>query len=397
MRAPTTAPIRRDLVERSELAVASADRWLSVQASAALLLANARYWTTVAPFARAELRRWEKLARRIPDSKLRTLALQKLRDEHFNAEVAATLATLAPRTHRARVVEAIVALEVMYDYLDGLTEQPAPDALRNGRQLFRAFTDALVPDVTVGSDYYHCLSDADDGGYLSELARAVKSVLSHLPATASIIGSAQAGATRCAEAQTRVHAVPSQGQAQLESWAEREASGTALQWREWLAGAVASVLAVHALIAAASDPRTTEVQAAAIDDTYLSISALSTMLDSLIDYEHDVDTATPSYIKSYDDHDLLAPELAYVARDAVSRARTLPHKAHHVMTLVGVVAYYTSDPAARTRMARPLIAQVHRELRPTILPTLAVMRGWRMAKRLRRRSRTCLPRDKDTK
>ena len=55
------------------------------------------------------------------------------------------------------------------------------------------------------------------------------------------------------------------------------------------------------------------------------------------------------------------------------------------MTLVGVVAYYTSVPAASSAFARPLIAPVRAELAPLIMPTLTIMRGWRAAKRVRRR------------
>ena len=88
----------------------------------ALALANVRFWPTVAPLVGVQFKKWEQRARAIEHPALQALALAKLREEKFNAEVAATLATLAPREHRGVVVEAIVAYEVMYDYLDGLTE-----------------------------------------------------------------------------------------------------------------------------------------------------------------------------------------------------------------------------------------------------------------------------------
>src|SRR5580704_2983702 len=77
-----------------------ADRKLLARAGLALVLANARYWTTVAPQARSELARWRARANQIEDRELRTLALGKLAEEGFAAEVAATLATLTPRRHR---------------------------------------------------------------------------------------------------------------------------------------------------------------------------------------------------------------------------------------------------------------------------------------------------------
>ena len=118
---------------------------LEMRAGAALVAMNARYWSTVHPRVRRQLRRWQSRARLIPDPTLRALALSNLEGERFNVEVAATLATLAPRRHRPRAIEAIVALQVMYDYLDGLSEQPAADPLGNSRRLFSAFGDALAP------------------------------------------------------------------------------------------------------------------------------------------------------------------------------------------------------------------------------------------------------------
>jgi tetraprenyl-beta-curcumene synthase len=271
---------------------------------------------------------------------------------------------LAPRAHRARAVEAIVALEIMYDYLDGLTEQPIPDPLRNGHQLFQAFTDAVTTDAELDQDHYRYNPQTEDGGYLKELANTVKAALAHLPSTTAIAEVARASAVRCAEAQIRVHAVPRLGSTQLERWATHEATGTALQWQEFLAGAMASVLAVHALIAAATDQHTTPEQATAIDTAYLSISALSTMLDSLIDCAHDASTDRPWYLQHYKNRALLTRQLTHVTRHAATQARALPNAAHHTMTLVGVAAYYTSAPTATDEPARPLITYPPRAQAP---------------------------------
>jgi tetraprenyl-beta-curcumene synthase len=359
------------------------DRRLVARAGVALVIANVRYWPTVAPIVRRQLSRWEQHASRIPDPILQALALQKLREERFNAEVAATLATLAPRAHRADAVEAIVAFEVMYDYLDGLTEQPTPDPLRDGGQLFRAFTDAVRPPGEASGGYYSQHPQSDDGGYLEGLADAVAGALARLPASASISQVAQGSAARCAGAQTRINAAPSVGSAQLERWAATGASETGLGWREFLAGAASSVLAVHALIAAGADPRTTREQAVEIDRAYLSICTLSTILDSLIDYEDDIAAGEPSFIQLYPNEKLLASGLASAAHLAAGRARTLPNGPHHLMTLVGVVAYYTSAPSASSGFARPIAIGIQQELRPLITPTLGVMRAWRAAKRMR--------------
>jgi hypothetical protein len=361
------------------------DRRLLGRSLLALGVANVRYWPSVWPLVQAQLRRWELRARAIADPELRALALGKLHSEAFNAEVAATLATLVPTARRAHAVEAIVALEVLFDYLDGLTERPTGDALRDGERLFGAFTDALDPSAERGGGYYREHLGAGDGGYIEELSAAVRGAVARLPGAQAIEQSARRSASRCAQAQIRIHAEPRLGTAQLEEWAEREAQGTGLHWRELAAGAASSVLAVHALIAAAADARVTREEAVALETAYLSICVLITVLDSLVDDDEDMLADEPGFIRLYGDRDRLAETLASVAARAMRQAGALRHDAHHVMTLAGVVAYYASDPGAGSGLARPVAERLRAELAPLSYPTLAVMRAWRLAKRGRGR------------
>jgi len=370
---------------RDDRSTVFADRRALAHAGWALVLANARYWTTVAPKVRGELARWRARAERIEDPGVRAVALRALREEGFAAEVAATLATLTPPRRRAAALRAIVALEVMYDYLDALTELPTPDPLGNGRVLFKAFTDALDPKADLDDDHYRHNPAGSDGGYLHELATTVKQTLATLPAAGTLAPAMQRAAARCAEAEVLTHVAALTGGSQAETWAKQTANGSGLQWREYLAGAASSVLAIHALIALAGDARTTPEQAEPIDDAYLALGVLSTMLDSVVDYEQDAADGTLAYINHYDDRAELAERLSVVAQEAARRARDAPASAHHLMTLAGVAAYYTSAPSASSELARPVTRRLQRELRPLITPTLAVMRGWRLAKRLRTR------------
>src|ERR1700735_2167569 len=107
----------------------SDDRTMAARALAAFALANARYWTGVAGHVRREMCHWQTRAQAIGDPELRALALAKLSTEGFNAEAAAIDATIAPRATRRQAVRAIVALELLFDYLDGLTERPCTDPL----------------------------------------------------------------------------------------------------------------------------------------------------------------------------------------------------------------------------------------------------------------------------
>lgn len=358
----------------------------TVLTAVALVRANVRYWPTVAPLTARELRRWEHRADDIPDPGLRELALSKLREEHFNAQVAATLATLLPCAARPAAVRALVALEVAYDYLDGLTERPAPNPLQSALVLFASFTGALEPFPSGGWDPRREAArsgDGEDGGYLDALAQEVRGQLAGLPAWRLLAPVAQAAAARTAQAQARLHAAPALADAQLQQWARPLAARSGLGWREFVAGAAASVLACHALIVAAADPATTRTDAERIDGFYLRLCALSTLLDALIDRDRDLQAGTSSLLRFYRDERELALSARCLAREASMLARALPDGPHHLMIMLGVVSYYTSAPGAGSTLARPVRSSLWRELSPLIFPTLAVMAAWRAAKRLR--------------
>jgi tetraprenyl-beta-curcumene synthase len=369
------------------------DRRLTARALLALAVANARYWPGVWPTVQAQLRRWERRAAAIEDPELRTLALEKLHGERFNAEVAATLATLGPRPHRPAAIEAIVALEVLYDYLDGLTEQPSQDPLADGEALFGAFMDAVdVSARGIDRDYFRHRRGRDDGGYLRKLSTATRAALRRLPATVAVADATTHAAALCAQAQIRKHAAATIGPEQLESWARHEAASASLGWRELIAGAASSVLAVHALIAAAADPETTPEDAAGLAQTYLLTGVLITGLDSLVDYTGDVTAGEPGFAGLYEDQDELAAALSDACARAAANAATVSNGPHHLMTLAGVVAYYTSAPGARSEIARPVSEELQAQLQPLITPTLAVMRSWRLGKRTAERWRRTGPR-----
>jgi tetraprenyl-beta-curcumene synthase len=384
-----SAPVKRRSVGLRPTRI-FARRRLAAQTGVALLRVNIRYWTMVAPLVRVQLRRWEQYAQAIPDQQFRALALRQLRNEGFYSEAAATLATLAPTKHRARVVEAIVASTVMAEYLNAVSEQPSSDPLRNGHRLYRAFREAVDKDSELTDDYYSCGNEnRDDGGYLKQLASTVRDTLKSLPSARTVVEPMRRAAERYCEIEVRAHAVEHAGVAQLESWAGREGTRMGLHWRELLAGGAASVLCVDALLVAAAEEGTTPEQAAGLDRTYLFISALTTMLDSLVDREADLRAGKTnvSYLRYYDSDATLRAELLSTVRSAVASARTAPHAVHHVMTTVSAVAYYTSAPEASQAPMRSIVAPLHKELRPLIGPTLAVMRIWRAAKRLRARLR----------
>ena len=206
--------------------------------------------------------------------------------------------------------------------------------------------------------------------------------LARLPASARLAEPMHAAARRSAEAQLRIHAAPADGREGLERWARAQAPEDPGRWRELLAGAASSVLCLHALIAASADPRSTPEQGLRIDRAYLWIAALPTILDSLADRCSDARSGQPGFAMLYESGEALAAGLSHATASAITHARAAPHAAHHVMTLVGVLAYYGSALKRTDRFARQAMAPTARRLRVLLTPTLAVMRAWRLAKRI---------------
>ncbi len=365
----------------------AADLRLSTRACGALAVMSARYWTTAARQTKRHLRRWREEAEAIPDLTLRELALTKLAEEQTNAYFATTFATLAPRPQRASAIEAIVALQIIYDYLDGLTEQPSADPLCNGLELFRALSDAVSPAHQPHHEYYSRHPRADDGGYLSRLVTTARGALAKLPATTAVSDIARAAAARCAEAQVRAHSAASLGTTQLEQWASEQARDDGASWQVSLAGAASAIISIHALVAAAAQPGTTREPATLLNTFYRrSTCTLATILDGLADRGRDQRSAENQigYLHYFPETDLLSGLLVGLTRQALQEAPYLPHAGHHLMTLSGVVAYYTSALEHSDDSSKAIVAPLQRELKPMITPTLAFMRAWRLGQRLQR-------------
>lgn len=348
---------------------------LLLEAWAALAVANIRYWRTVAPIVDAQIEHWRARAEAIADTSTRALALSKLDGERFNAEAGAMLATFAPASHRPKVVEAIVALQLLFDLLDGLSERSTAEPIADGERLFAVFTDALSTEPPASAD-----PSLAAGEYTQQLASAAQRALSDLPAMHAVVGSAHIAAARAAGAQIHMHAVAQLGVGQLRRWAQRFSSETPLPWRELSAGAASSVLCVHALIAAAADSDTNPAQAAEIDRAYLSICVLLTLLDSLTDREQDARDGRLGYVDLYDEEQLPDALDASLTR-ADAQVRRLSDPARHLMMLGAVVAYYASAPGAEGQAAGEHVARLRRGLQPMIAPTLLVMHSWRAKRR----------------
>lgn len=286
------------------------------------------------------------------------------------------LSTVAPGHLRRDVVVAQIALEVLYDFLDTLTEQTVDDQLGNGLALYSALIDAVGGGPV--ADYYRLHGRGDDGGYLRDLVATCADRFTRLPAAGAVAPFVRQTGIRCATAQARTHAVDALGVDQLADWAAAETDHDLLWW-EAAAGMAASVVGMHALIAAAARPWTSMESAAALAQLYLPICSLTTLLDSYDDHDRDMRDGSHSFVAYYADLDEAVQRIAFVAGLASALAASMPNDRHHHLVMVaGVAGFYLSGFPERD--ARYIAAALPPAIRPLVSAILGLFKIWRAAR-----------------
>jgi tetraprenyl-beta-curcumene synthase len=329
------------------------------------------------------LRRWQTRARAIDDPVLRHLALDAMRAKRRSLEGAVAFAAFVPPPAQRPVITALAAYQVIFDYLDTVSEQPNADPIRNGRQLNQALLSALDPGEKC-CDYYAHHRQCSDGGYLDALVDTCRASLAELPSYMAILAPVRRAAERIITYQSLNHGDSEHSHAAFQHWASGETRpSTGLRW--WETGAAAgSSLGVLALISATADPALTDRETDALDDAYYPwIGALHTLLDSLVDRHED--TTTPghrSLIGYYTSPAEAAARLEMIAVQAVRRASVLPHAYNHAMILAAMACFYLSEPQASAPDARLAKQQVLASMGALATPTMAVLRARRAAGRL---------------
>ena len=340
------------------------------------------YWLQVFPRARSELRRWELRARSIPDPELQRLALDKLRDEGVCAEGVAAFALLAVASERAAVVRFCVAFEVMYDLVDGLGEQPVPDALANNRQLSRALAAALDPAAPL-IDFYAFHPRGGDGGYLTDLIAACRAVLTTLPSYPLFADALRRAVERAGEAQSLNHSGMLAGDMRpLALWAASQETDLALCWWE-LASAAAAPLCIYALCALSSHADVTAQEASLLEATYFPwVAGLLGVLESLVDQEEDEAAGTHSYASHYASPEEAAARAALFAQRAADLMSSLRQPWAHRVILAGMVATNLSHSGAGDEMAQRAGSEVRARIEGPVASLLLLLRLRRRLKQL---------------
>lgn len=331
--------------------------------TAGVLISLVEYEASIVSLARREIRRWATAAAAIPDLTLRRLATRAIAIDASNAEAAAAFAAAAPRRLRRVSVELLVAQQILLDYVDMLGEQTAD--LEYGRAIGAALPAAISASVP-GFD-----SICGDGGYLIALIATCRRRLQQLPSATAVEQEAEAAAIRCAEALAHTHTSAGTGDdAELHRWTTRQASKGGYTWWEIAAGGNSN-LALLALLAAAADPATTNADADAIASAYWPhVCIMSTLMDSLVDYERDAMCTNLSFVSHYSDTCAARDGLVHATQRSLTAVRSLRRSHTHTMIVCGVAGYYAAAAAPGSlaaEVAPSVIAQLGRAATPITL------------------------------
>lgn len=345
----------------------------------AFALAAGRYWLTVLPLARRELRHLRGRAGDIPDAGLRRLALDVYESDWASLEGVAAFAAFAHPDLRATLVSLLVRLQSIYQYTDSLMEQPNSDPAANARQLHAAILIAVQPGRP-HIDYYRHDTHGEDGGYLVELVDRCRTLLAELPSYGLIAKAVLEQVERIVFYQSHINLAGAQDHPALARWAELEAPAKVEQ-RWWEpAAATGSSLATLALLSAAADPDLTERHAQAVEALYWPwMGALHTLLDSLIDRTEDAATGQQNLLDHYSSTGEMVERMGLLAAEAARRAKAVG--VEHRLILAGMTSLYLSDPNAWSPYARDTTERVLAALGGLARPAMLVLRARRLVHR----------------
>jgi len=321
---------------------------------------------------------WRAHARLIPDQSIRADALNSLAGKRGNIDGAA-LFWIIPRSRNPCLLKLLVAYQVMWDFLDSVSETGAIAGQANGRQLHLALVDAVDHERPI-SDYYRLHPWHKDAGYLRALVEACRRSSQRLPSFEPLRPLLVREAFRANVQAINHDEGHRQRSTALSEWVGREyAPRDDVPWFE-LAAAAGAGLSIYALFALAVEPQLDDFDAIRIYNAYFPwASALATMLDSYVDQDEDLANGDHVYIEHYRSAEKMATGIDGLVKRSVLEVAALPNGERHVLLVACMIAMYLSKDSARVsarhEMTRGLL-RAGGSLTSTMLP---VLRLWRIA------------------
>lgn len=297
----------------------------------------------------------------------------------------ASLFSILPKHRDRPLLKLLVAYQIMWDFLDSVSERGACTGQANGRQLHRALVEALDPEAPI-SDYYRFHPWKDDGGYLLTLVETCRRMCVKLPSYPQVRSLMLCGVERCAIQSLNHEPEQRCRDAALKEWAEHDfVQEQTLSWFERTAAAGAFM--PHVLLALATEPCCDQYELLAVYSTYFPwVSLAITMLDSYVDQVDDAANEGHSYISHYASEAVALERLAAIIRRIVRYAASLPNGRRHAVITEGIVAMYLSTCSVNTPTIREktrMLAQAGGSLTRLLLP---IAHAWRATRAQRLKS-----------
>ena len=335
------------------------------------------------PAVTRELRGWHARAEAIPDERIRRDALSALDRKRGNTHGAALFWTL-PSVRSSCLLRLLVTYQVMWDFLDCVSESGAGTGQTNGLQLHLALVEALDPGRPT-SDYYRHHPWREDGGYLHTLVAECRHCCRELPSFQVIRPVLVREATR-ANVQAINHELdPARREIGLREWVAREFPGDelpadrAVSWFE-LTAAGGAGLTIYALFALAAEPACSETDVARAYHAYFPwTSAIATMLDSYVDEPEDTANGDHRYVAYYSGPEPATRRIDQLIRRCLDEARGLKNGERHILVAACMIAMYLSKDSAHTTRMRAntrRLVTAGGSLTKVLIP---ILRLWRIA------------------
>jgi tetraprenyl-beta-curcumene synthase len=327
------------------------------------------------PLVSREIRRWSALAATIPDPSVREEALDAIAHKRENTAGAA-LYTIVPNRRNARLLRLLVAYQIIFDFLDNLTElYPGPaDALR----FYLALAEALDPQTPV-SDYFEHRSCGGDGGYLRALVETCQAGCATFPSYSELCPHLRA-AVAPSVIQGVIHdPVPERREAALRAWAmDQPCAERTMTWFE--VAALVTGFVPYGLLALASEgPLDIDVVVKSLAAYLPWIALTMTMLDGYADMPEDAASGAHCYIDCYENAGCAGRRLTTIIERSMDEARKLPHGDRHAILIASMVAMYLSSDHAQAREMRAQTRTLARAGGALTCMLLPVLRLWRTA------------------
>lgn len=342
----------------------------------------------VFPLVRRELQRWRSIAGKIPSPELRKEALSSIDSKAFHCMGGGVLSLFNPKRLND-LIRVIVAVQTISDYLDNLCDRLLQsDNLALSREsllhLHKAMLCALDEDALQEDFYrfYRGYIDCDDGGYLSQLVDASRSILFGFPDYPMVKEKVLRLARLYSELQARKHLAKSDREESLKLWFQEERAD--IQWDDitwWEFGAASgSTLGIFSLVAFSSVNNSClpcEVRASGIEKLYHlyfpGIAGLHILLDYLIDRGEDRLHGDLNFVEYYQDERACLTGLKKFLERSMRQIDALDtfdpndigdspgmfrgfslKPLFHRAVVRGLLAMYLSDPKAGTEECREI-------------------------------------------